>query len=844
MNLGTAIGYLELNTDRWQRGFQTAQSQMRILADSSQSMGTRFSAAGKLMQGVGSTMSKYVTLPLVGVGAASVKTAADFEAGMSEVKAITGATGNDFIKLENQAKQLGANTKFSASEAAEGMKYFGMAGYKTNDIMSALPATLDLAAAGGTDLGLACDIVSDAMTGLGMSANQTGEFADKMAATITNSNTNIELMGETLKYVGPVAGTLGIEMGDLSVAIGLMSNSGIKGGQAGTALRAGLTNLVKPTDQMVKAMDKYNIELVKNDDGSVNLMGTMQNLRTQLGGLDQATQAQALATIFGKEAMSGWAAIVNASEGDFNKLTSAIENSKGKASEMAEIMQDNLKGQLTNLRSALEGAAISIGEAMLPMIKQLVTAIQNAVTWFNTLSPSIQRTIVVVAGIVASVGPLLIAFGSLFRAIGTLMPLFTGLRTAFLILKTLILDSLIPALGSLWAFMLANPITLVIAAIASLAAGFIYLWNNCDGFKEFWINLWDTVVEWCSNAVDSIVQFFSNLPSNLAVIWENVKTTISNACTSIGDFFKTTIPQWISNIGQWFNELPYNIGFALGTALGTVIKWGVDTWNYLATNVPLWIEGTVKFFSELPGRIWTWLVNAYQKTVQWGSQMLQKALETGSKFIQNIITFMQQLPGKVWSFLSQAISKAIQFVTQFAQKGMQAAQKFSTNIINGLKSLPGRVVSIGRNIVQGLWNGISGAAGWLYSKVASFATGILDGMKSALGIHSPSRVMRDIVGKNIVLGIGKGIEQEENTLLRTANAMTDRLTDAMVINPKLASEANSLNSSSNLATNSANAKRGIGNVVINLQNVNLSDKLDIESLASELAFYINRKTVF
>ncbi|CEP46418.1 phage tail tape measure protein [[Clostridium] sordellii] len=375
---------------------------------------------GQDMTQLGKTLTTTVTGPLVGLGTASIATAAKFEAGMSEVKAITGATGNEFKKLENQAKELGSSTKFSASEAALGMKYFGMAGFDTNQILNAMPATLDLAAAGNTDLALTCDIVSDGLTAMGMNANETGKFADIMAATITAANTDITMMGETLKYVGPVAGTLGISMEDLSLAIGLMGSQGIKSSQAGTALRGGLTRLVKPTDEAAAMMERYGIELKKTDTGSVDFMETIKNLRSKLGDLDETTQASVLSTIFGKEAMSGWAAVANTSEKDFNKISEAIANSSGKAHEMAEIMQDNLWGALTNLKSALEGAAIGIGDALLPVIKTLTEWLQKALDWFNGLSDGTKTTIATMGLLIAAIGPVIMIVGSLITSVTTI----------------------------------------------------------------------------------------------------------------------------------------------------------------------------------------------------------------------------------------------------------------------------------------------------------------------------------------------------------------------------------------------------------------------------------------
>lgn len=225
INAGKAIAYLELDSSKFTTGLKNAQESLKNVTSETSSFSEKVTTMGSGIKQVGSTLS-LASVPLIGLGTAAVKTAANFETGMSEVKAITGATGKDFEALEAQAKELGRTTKFSSREAAQGMKYFGMAGYDTEKILAAMPSTLNLAAASGTSLGLTCDIVSDAMSGMKMSAEETGRFTDIMAATVTGANTSVELMGETLKYVGPIAGTLGINMEDLSLAIGIMGNSG------------------------------------------------------------------------------------------------------------------------------------------------------------------------------------------------------------------------------------------------------------------------------------------------------------------------------------------------------------------------------------------------------------------------------------------------------------------------------------------------------------------------------------------------------------------------------------------------------------------------------------------
>lgn len=289
-----------------------------------------------------------------------IEVGSEFESSMSRVSAISGATGGDLTALTEKAKEMGATTKFSASESASAFEYMAMAGWKTNDMLEGIDGVMALAAASGEDLATTSDIVTDALTAFGEGAGEAGRLADIMAAASSNANTNVGMMGETFKYAAPVAGSLGASMEDTAVAIGLMANVGVKASQAGTALRSGLTNLVKPTKQMKEWMDKYNISVVENDDGSVNLRETMISLREKMGDLEQTEQAAAAGAIFGKNAMAGWLGVINASDEDFNNLITAIDNSNGAAKNMSDTMQNNLSGAMEIFNSALEGLGIEL----------------------------------------------------------------------------------------------------------------------------------------------------------------------------------------------------------------------------------------------------------------------------------------------------------------------------------------------------------------------------------------------------------------------------------------------------------------------------------------------------
>lgn len=519
--------------DALQREIAETEQQLKSLEDQAGKANTtlqQISAAGEKFQKVGQEIEgvgkKFlpVTAAVAGVGAAAIKTTADFDESMSNVSAISGATGEDFDRLRDKAREMGAETKFSASEAADAMSYMAMAGWKTDDMLNGISGIMNLAAASGADLATTSDIVTDALTGMGYTAADAGRLADVMAAASSNANTNVEMMGETFKYVAPVCGSLGYSMEDTALAVGLMANSGIKASQAGTQLRAAITNMVKPTESMEGVMNELGIEIA-NEDGSMksldetlkilresfavtteeqkaqrlatleqqaiadgygetlkglseeekyfqlamyagqeqikdmseaqfkkqamdklgikvtkktNKAQVAQNLALALGtqaieGLTQEQQSAYAATLFGKEAMSGMLAIINASEEDYNKLSDAIANSEGAAKDMAETTQDNLNGQLTILKSQLQEAAIAIGDALIPKIRALVAKIQQWTDWFNKLDATQKETVVKIGLLVAAIGPLLISIGKLSTGIGALMkmlPVISGGLTA------------------------------------------------------------------------------------------------------------------------------------------------------------------------------------------------------------------------------------------------------------------------------------------------------------------------------------------------------------------------------------------------------------------------------
>ncbi|MEV2964924.1 phage tail tape measure protein, partial [Paenibacillus larvae] len=523
-------------------------------------IGESMQKAGKKIADAGSNLTKKVTLPIAGIGAAALKVGIDFEAGMSEVKAISGATGEDFEKLKAKAEELGANTKFSASEAASGLKYMAMAGWDTKQMLAGIDGVMMLAAASGEDLGLVSDIVTDSMTAFGLAADQAGKFADILAAASSKSNTNVAMLGESFKYVAPVAGALGYSAEDTAVALGLMANAGIKASQSGTSLRSALTNLASPTKEMKKVMSKLHISITDNKGKMKSLDTIMRDLRKSFGGLTKEQQASYAATLFGKEAMSGMLAIINTSEADYNKLSSAIYNSKGAAKDMSDTMQDNAKGGLTQLKSALEGLGIKISNILIPVLNKVVDKVRKMVDRFSKLDKGTQEVIVKMGLLAAAVGPAVFIFGKLVDTFGSTIKGISstigfigkigGSINSFSKIASL---AVVPvrALGSAFMFLAANPVGLAITAIAGLTAAGVALYNHLqkDAIPEV-ERFGDEVSESTQKAVGAFMDLNDKATVQLNELAWSGKTVSKETADSLTGTFKQMGDQIIENMDK------------------------------------------------------------------------------------------------------------------------------------------------------------------------------------------------------------------------------------------------------------------------------------------------------
>lgn len=465
-----------INTENKLKQLQLQASKWTQAGDNLEAFGNKVSNISSKIDNLGNTLTTSLTLPVLAIGTAAVTAGNDFEAQMSRVQAIAGATKEELELLTNQAIDLGAETSFSATEAAAGMENLASAGFTTNEIMEAMPGLLDLAASSGAELATASEIAASAIRGFGLEASQSSHVADVFAEASAKTNAQVEDMGEAMKYAAPVAKTVGLSIEETAAAIGIMSDAGIKGSQAGTTLRSGLVRIVKPTKMVKEAMEQLDVEFYNSDGTMKSLAQIIDTLQKSTAGLTDEVKNQALAQIFGTEALSGMLSLVNRGSKELSDMTKSFEDCDGAAKEMSDVMLDNAKGALESLSGSLESAGIAIQKALAPEIKDLAKWIQDLVDDFNNLSDEEKQSIINKALLVAAIGPAIKILGTLGKTLGTVTKGVGTFSKAIAVAKTgaTSANQTVNSLANGIKF-LTSPVGLATVAIGALTAALIYL---------------------------------------------------------------------------------------------------------------------------------------------------------------------------------------------------------------------------------------------------------------------------------------------------------------------------------------------------------------------------------
>ncbi len=749
-----------IETENNLRDLERQAGQSAVALQKIAATGEKLKTVGSAIEGVGQKLMP-VTAAVGGLGAAAVKVASDFDSAMSQVAAVSGATGKDLEALRDKAREMGSKTKFSASEAAEAMNYMAMAGWKTNDMLSGIEGIMNLAAASGEDLATTSDIVTDALTALGLSAEDSGHFADILAAASSNANTNVSMMGETFKYCAPVAGALGFSAEDTAEAIGLMANAGIKSSQAGTAMRSMMTNLTGEVKFAGAAFGELTVQTT-NTDGSMRSLGDiLADCRAAFAQMSESEKAANAEALVGKNAMSGFLAVMNAAPGDIEKLNSAINNCDGTAEKMAATMQDNLAGQLTILKSQLEELAISIGEILMPYIRQIVGWIQGLVDWLNSLDEGTKKIIVTVALVAAALGPVLIVIGKVVGAIGTIMTVVPQIAGAISSVIAFVSGTVIPAISAVVAAIGWVPL-----AIAAVVAILVVLYNKCEWFREAVNAIWTQIKEFFVSAWEVICSFFTE--------------TIPNAWNSLVSFFQG-IPAWWNGLWQSVGDFFSNIWTNMMN--NPVLTGIVDMIRSLWENLSTTLQGIWNGIKTAASGAWELI-----KNVVLGPVLLLIDLVTGN------FTKLKEDAANIWNNIKNAASNIWNGIKQVVGSLAQGLASHVSILFNGLKTTIANIWTAIKNTASSAWNGLKNLVSSIASNLKQAAVNAFKAMVSGIGsaLSSLGSVVQSGFqsaisfitslpgkalewGKDFINGIADGIRSAIGNVVNAVSDVADKI---------------------------------------------------------------------
>lgn len=844
MDVFDLVAKLTLDTSDYENGLDDAR-------DSADTFSSKLQAAGQVVSGVGTTLTNSISRPLLDIGKNILQAGMDYEAGMDEVAAISGATGAEIEALGAKAMEMAAQTKFSTAESAEAYKYMAMAGWETEDMLNALDAVMYLAGASGESLASTSDIVTDAMTAFRLAADGNSKvlkdgyevevsnaqrFTDVLAAASNNANTNVSMLGESFKFVASIAGQSGYTIEDTAIALGLMANTGVKASMGGTALRTILTNLLKPTDEISLAMYKLGISTKDENGEMLSLKEIMDDLRSSFAGgqidmeafqfhmekynemleegvlseeeyglaldglaisflgVEDSEKAAYAATLAGKYGMAGLLAIVGASDEDYNKLTEAIYNSNGATKEMYDIMTDNAQGAVTRLDSAINVLYTSLSTHIIPIFTQVVEKITAVVNWFNDLDESTQGVILTVGAIAIAVGPVLTVIGNVITAIGTIGSALSGMIS--------VVGNVGTAVSGLFSILAANPIALVIAGIAALVAAFILLWNNCEGFREFWLGLWEgfreavsAFAEWFGEKIGQIAGWFSEKLNGIKEVFSGLLDGLKELASAFGEWISgkmAEIVQWVkekweglseffaglwegikavfSGVVEFFSGLFISALEAVKMAWSTVVEFFSGIWTGIQAVFSVTAEVLGGFFSaawEAVQGVWDTAVTFFT-TIGEGiyavfeavTQAISDFFEAAGTFVkevwESVRDFFQEIGEKlheIWEEVTTFFQEKFEEAAEAVQKAWEAVKEFFQGVWEKIEELFGEAAEWFGGVFCDAWDAVTDA----WSGVEKFFSGVWETIK---GVWDNVTETFKGIGKDMLEGLWNGINDK------------------------------------------------------------------------------------
>lgn len=762
--------------DALQREIVETENELKRLeaeAKNANSELAKIGEAGQILQNAGDKISGAgekllpVTAGVTALGTAAVKTASDFDSAMSKVAAVSGATGDDLQALRDKAREMGSKTKFSASEAAEAMNYMAMAGWKTNDMLSGIDGIMNLAAASGEDLATTSDIVTDALTAFGLTAQDSGHFADVLAAASSNANTNVSMLGESFKYCAPIAGALGFSCEDTAEALGLMANAGIKSTQSGTSMRSIMTALSGEVKFCSESFGEMEIATTNSDGSMRSLSDILADCRVAFDQMSESEKASTAQSLVGKNAMSGFLALMNAAPADIDKLSGAIANCDGTSLQMAETMQDNLAGQLTILKSQLEELAISFDEILMPVIRDIITKIQGFVDKLNALDPATKQTIIKIGLMAAALGPLLIVVGKTISSIGGLMTFISKIPTMIAGAKTAF-STLGAAIGGISA-----PVVAVVAIIAVLIAAFVNLWNTNEDFKNSILSIWEQIKSTFERLTSGIVDrinalgfdfqnfgemlkaMWNGLCSVLAPVFEGVFQHISDIFTFVTDTILSVLDVFIGLFsGNWeqcwsgikgiftgiWDFVVNQFSNILNTLRGVAdvfLGWFGTSWNEVWTSIKDFFVGILDsicsafqavadFFTNIWNAISTFFTTIATAIYTTAVTIFTSVYDFFAGIMTSIHDFFATIFNAIWTVISTVCTAIYDTISSI----WNAIYSFISPLLEAFKYLFETIFQAIHIIISNVMDWISEKIQAIWNAIVAFLTPLLEGIKT------------------------------------------------------------------------------------------------------------------
>lgn len=824
IDVGSAVGHLDLDINGFLKGLKTAQDEAEDTTKRiSSEIGGHLQTAGKNLETVGSTLTKAVTVPIVGLGGLIVKTSSSFESAMSRVQAVSGASGGELQKLNKKAQELGATTAWSASEVADGMTEMAKAGWGASDIIDGMSGVLNAASASGEDLAQVSTIVADAITGFGLKAKDASRVADLLTESANAGTIDITDLGESFKYISPIAKTMGFSIEDVTTAISAMSMSGIKGSQAGTSLRTMLTRMVKPTDDVKNAMDELGIKLT-NQDGSFKSLNTiMSEMRGKFSGMTDEQKTYYATVLAGQEGMSGLLSILGLTQEEYDKISESMKNCSGVAEDTAKTMLDNFGGQLTILKSSLESVAIQFGEVLLPYFKNFVAWVQKVVLKLQSMTKEQKEQIVKWAAFAAAIGPTLLVFGKLTSTIGKLMSAFgavpkvistvqkdfkllqlgiTHIQEGFALSKAGFsgLGKEASVLGSFLGG-LSAPMIASAAAVGVLVAAFATLWKTNEDFRNKMTSTFNEITSAFSAFFSGISERFNALGINLESIVNVIKSVWLGFCNLLAPIFESAFAQVSTVISTVLNVILGIVDVFIGVFTG---NWS-QAWNGIKeifssvwegikssfSNVGSLLGGVANsilswFGTSLSG-IWSSITGFFTNM---GSSMVNavssfainvvnKGKEMAVNFVNAVTEFFTNLPYKVGYFLGYTVTSVAMWAVNMVNKAREMGTNFINAVVTFFKNLP-------TNVMNFLTNAYNNVRQWDINMVNSAKQVGMNFVNNVINFirQLPSNVSRWFnntinSARNFVSGLGaKGREAGMsllNNVVNTAKSIPSKM---------------------------------------------------------------------